>query len=216
MATAFVPPRAAVIAPAQRADYAVIARMIEPGAKVLDLGCGDGDLLMLLRDERQVQGRGLEISEEGIKACIAKGLTVAHTNIDDGLADYADKSFDYVILNQTLQAVLRPRVVLAEMLRVGKRGIVSFPNFAYWRVRMQFFFRGRMPVLDCLPYAWYDTPNIHHVTINDFRRYCHEQRYRILREHHLNSLDTHWLRHVRVMPNLFARYGLFMLANLEQ
>lgn len=200
----------------QRADHDVIVRLIEPKSQVLDLGCGDGDLLARLRDEKQVQGRGLEISEAGIKACIRKGLTVAHVDIDGGLVDWSDRSFDYVILNQTLQAVLRPRVVLAEMLRVGKRGIVSFPNFAFWEARFQFAFTGRMPKIECLPYDWHDTPNVHHLTISDFRRYCHRSRYRILREHHLSSMRADRARRVAFAPNLRARYGLFVIANLEQ
>lgn len=199
----------------ERADYAVIADLVQPESEVLDLGCGNGDLLLILRQKKHVEGHGLEISEEGIKECIRKGLTVAHTNIDEGLTDYGDKSFDTVILCQTLQAVMRPNVVLDEMLRVGKQGIVCFPNFAHWEVRFQFLCTGRMPKTQNLPYDWYDTPNLHHLTISDFRRYCHTRRYRILREYHLSSLRPQEARRVAFMPNLRARYGLFVIANLE-
>ena len=155
-----------------RIDLVVVAEMVEPGAKVLDVGCGDGELLRLLADTRGVDGRGIELSREGVNDCVAKGLAVIQGDADADLADYPNDAFDYVILSQTLQATRAPRVVLEHMLRIGRRGIVSFPNFGHWRIRMQVMFRGRMPRTDNLPYVWYDSPNIHFCTIKDFRELC--------------------------------------------
>lgn len=151
-----------------RVDLLYLAEMVEKGAKVLDVGCGDGELLRILRDERRVDGRGVELSQAGVNVCVAKGLSVIQGDADADLADYPDDAFDYVILSQTLQATRRPRFVLEQMLRIGKRVIVSVPNFGHWRVRAQLAFRGRMPVTERLSHAWYDTPNIHLCTIDDF------------------------------------------------
>jgi methionine biosynthesis protein MetW len=155
-----------------RVDLVLVAQMVEHGAKVLDVGCGDGELLRLLAETRGVDGRGIELSREGVNECVAKGLAVIQGDADTDLADYPDDAFDYVILSQTLQATRAPRVVLEHMLRIGRRAIVSFPNFGHWRIRMQVMFRGRMPRTDNLPYAWYDSPNIHFCTIKDFRELC--------------------------------------------
>jgi methionine biosynthesis protein MetW len=155
-----------------RVDLVVVADMVEHGAKVLDVGCGDGELLRLLAETRNVDGRGIELSREGVNECVAKGLAVIQGDADTDLADYPDDAFDYVILSQTLQATRQPRVVLEHMLRIGRRAIVSFPNFGHWRIRMQVLFRGRMPRTDNLPYVWYDSPNIHFCTIKDFRELC--------------------------------------------
>lgn len=151
-----------------RLDLALIAEMVAPRSHVLDVGCGDGALLQLLAREKQADGRGVEISREGVNECVAKGLSVIQGDADTDLADYPDDSFDYVILSQTLQATRRPREALANMLRIGRRAIVSFPNFGHWRVRVQLAFRGRMPVTGNLAYSWHDTPNIHLCTIRDF------------------------------------------------
>jgi methionine biosynthesis protein MetW len=151
-----------------RLDLAVIAEMVTPGSRVLDVGCGDGALLELLARERRVDGRGVELSRRGVNECVAKGLSVIQGDADTDLADYPDDSFDYVILSQTLQATRRPREALQNMLRIGRRAIVSFPNFGHWRVRAQLAFRGRMPVTGNLAYSWHDTPNIHLCTIRDF------------------------------------------------
>jgi methionine biosynthesis protein MetW len=155
-----------------RVDLVVVADMVEHGAKVLDVGCGDGELLRLLAETRNVDGRGIELSREGVNECVAKGLAVIQGDADTDLADYPDDAFDYVILSQTLQATRQPRVVLEHMLRIGRRAIVSFPNFGHWRIRMQVMFRGRMPRTENLPYVWYDSPNIHFCTIKDFRELC--------------------------------------------
>src|SRR6195952_714149 len=160
---------AARIPGGSRVDLVVVADMVERGAKVLDVGCGDGELLHLLSVSRNVDGRGIELSREGVNQCVAKGLAVIQGDADTDLADYPDDAFDYVILSQTLQATRRPRVVLEQMLRIGQHAIVSFPNFGHWRIRMQVMFRGQMPRTDNLPYLWYDSPNIHFCTIKDFR-----------------------------------------------
>ncbi len=151
-----------------RLDHLLIVDMVERGARVLDVGCGDGALLQLLARDKQADGRGVEISREGVNECVARGLSVIQGDADTDLADYPDDSFDYVILSQTLQATRRPRDALANMLRIGRRAIVSFPNFGHWRVRAQLAFRGRMPVTGNLAYSWHDTPNIHLCTIRDF------------------------------------------------
>ncbi len=159
---------------AMRVDLQVIASMIEPRARVLDVGSGDGALLELLREDRQVDGRGVELSQQGVNQCVARGLSVIQGDADRDLVHYPDKGFDYAILSQTLQATRNPRHVLEELLRIGDRAIVSFPNFGHWRVRFSLLFKGRMPVTRDLPYSWYDTPNIHFCTIRDFMLLCEE------------------------------------------
>ncbi|WP_424360870.1 methionine biosynthesis protein MetW [Methylocystis parvus] len=151
-----------------RLDHLLIADMVETGARVLDVGCGDGALLQLLAEAKSVDGRGVELSQRGVNECVAKGLSVIQGDADTDLSDYPDDGFDYVILSQTLQATRQPREALQNMLRIGRRAIVSFPNFGYWRVRAQLAFRGRMPVTGNLAYSWHDTPNIHLCTIRDF------------------------------------------------
>jgi methionine biosynthesis protein MetW len=158
----------AVETPKLRPDLLVVARMLEPKSRVLDVGCGDGTLLRHLSERHGVDARGIELSQRGVNDCVAQGLSVIQGDADTDLAGYPDDSFDFVILSQTLQATRKPRQVLEHMLRIGKHAIVSFPNFGHWRVRGQLLVKGRMPITDALSYAWYDTPNIHAFTIRDF------------------------------------------------
>ena len=159
---------------APRVDLAVVAELIAPRARVLDVGCGDGSLLHLLETDKQVDGRGMELSQRGVNECVARGLSVIQGDADRDLVFYPDKGFDYVVLSQTLQATHNPRIVLDHLLRIGKYAIVSFPNFGHWRVRLSLLLTGRMPVTRDLPYSWYDTPNIHFCTIRDFMSLCDE------------------------------------------
>ncbi len=188
-------------------EYDVIAGLIKSEASVLDLGCGNGDLLARLRREKNLaRAQGIEIDEQAIYKCVAKGLSVFHGDIDSGLAEYDDKSFDYVILNQTFQQVKKPDVVLEEALRVGREVIVGFPNFAYFTARYHLALRGRAPITRSLPYEWYDTPNIHFLSIADFIDYCHDRQFRILQSCYLGKNEQ-----VRIFPNLRALVGIFLI-----
>ena len=164
---------------ALRPDLALIAAHVEPGARVLDVGCGDGTLMTVLRNNRQVDARGLELDQHNVAECVARGLSVIQGDADSDLAFYPDGGFDYAILSQTLQTTKRPDLVLDELLRVGRKAFVSFPNFAHWKVRASLLWNGRMPVTRLLPIAWYETPNIHHVTVRDFRAMVTDRGYRV-------------------------------------
>ena len=184
----------------------VISEWIEGFSSVLDLGCGDGELLSILIQEKQVHAQGIEIDGQAIHKCVAKGLSVFQQDIDTGLSEYRDKFFDYVMLSQSLQQVKNPDIVLKEALRVGKKIIVSFPNFAHYTARFQIFFEGRVPVTRALPYEWHDTPNSHFLSISDFIEYCHEKSIEIE-----DSVFIGKNKKVRVLPNLFAEIGIFLL-----
>jgi len=189
-----------------RIDLRLICDLVKPGSSVLDLGCGDGDLMALLIRERRVTARGVEISKDGVYHCIARGLSVHHGDLDEGLEDYPDNAFDYVILSQTLQAVHKPKLALQEMLRVGRVGIVSFPNFAFWQSRLHLAIQGRMPKTNDLPYEWYNTPNIHLTTISDFLELCEAEGMEVA-----DKLFLSGKRRVKLIPNLRARTALFMV-----
>ena len=195
-----------------RFDLQVIASWISPGAHVLDLGCGNGDLLYYLKKEKQVHGTGIEQSESKVARSIERGLTVLQGDFQEEVHDYPDLRFDFVILSQTLQQIMKPQELLPELLRVGKKVIVSFPNFGHWRVRMQVLINGHAPVTDQLPYEWYDTPNIRVITINDFKRFLRMTGVRLAREVAINTHHHDREGHiVTYLTNLRATYGIMML-----
>ncbi|HUU27517.1 MAG TPA: methionine biosynthesis protein MetW [archaeon] len=194
--------------PGRRWDHEVIERIITPGSTVLDLGCGNGELLERLVKVRGVKGQGVEIDPEKVYDCVARGVSVLQLDLDEGLNGFPDNFFDFVILEETLQTVHQPVKVLSEMLRVGKRGIVSFPNFAYWRVRLELGLGGRMPVLESLPYPWYDTPNIHLCSVDDFMAWAGESQVSIIEGH---VLAEGKVRALEEGDNLFAEEALLVV-----
>jgi len=196
-----------------RVDLLLIAEMVAPGSRVLDIGCGDGTLLRILAEKQGVDGRGIELSQAGVNSCVAQGLSVIQGDADTDLVYYPDLAFDYVILSQTIQATYSPRHVLEQLLRIGKRAVVSFPNFGHWRVRTKLLFDGHMPRTEYLPDRWYDTPNIHLCTINDFTDLCRDAGAKIERAVALNAYG----RKLGVaMPlfaqNLFGEQAVFLLS----
>ncbi len=195
-----------------RVDLQLIADMIEPHSRVLDVGCGDGMLLDYLVHFHHVDGRGIELSTEGVKDSISAGLSVIQGDADTDLKDYPNNAFDYVVLSQTLQAMVQPKVVLTHLLRISKRAIVSFPNFAHWKARLSLGILGRMPVSTTLPYQWYETPNIHLCTINDFIALCRELGIVIESQKILDSRGR--IRHISsalFSANLFGEQAVFLL-----
>lgn len=197
---------------APRVDLQAIANMIEPRARVLDVGCGTGELLELLQNDKQVDGRGVELSQRGVNECVARGLSVIQGDADHDLVYYPDKGFDYVILSQTLQATYNPKDVLEQLLRIGERVIVSVPNFGHWSVRFSLLFKGQMPVTKDLPYSWYDTPNIHFCTIRDFMNLCDEVGAKV---ESAMALDGNGEKIGLSLPwwfwNFFGQQGVFLL-----
>jgi methionine biosynthesis protein MetW len=194
--------------------HETIIGLVPEGARVMDLGCGEGDLLLALKVKKKVRAEGIELSDACIQACVAKGLfNVHHGDLDEGLADYPDKSLDIVILTNTIQVLHRPMYLIREMARVGKRCIVSFPNFAHWPVRAQLFFKGRMPKTEHLPDEWYETQNIHLTTITDFRDFCRKAGLKVLQEIPLQIPSSGSLKVVRFLPNLRADSAIFVLEN---
>ena len=193
--------------PPTRIEQQVIFGWIAQTASVLDLGCGDGELLALLIEKKQVRAQGIEISAQAIHRCVGRGLSVFQEDIDTGLSEYADKSFDYVILNQTFQQVKKPDFVLQEALRVGKKIIIGFPNFLHISARLQMFLGGKVPVTSSLPYEWYDTPNLHFLSIADFVEYCRKRDIQIESSAFIGKNKRR-----RLFPNVFAETGLFLLS----
>ncbi|WP_288459215.1 methionine biosynthesis protein MetW [uncultured Sphingomonas sp.] len=190
-----------------RPDLAIIARHVPAGARVLDVGCGDGELMAALRDASGVDARGLELDRGNVAAAVARGLSVIQGDADTDLAGYPDQSFDYAILSQTLQTARAPDRVLDELLRIGRHAFVSFPNFAHWRVRLSLLWGGRMPVTRLLPERWYDTPNIHHLTIDDFRAHLRERAVTVEGAWFLSGDKSTG----RAAANMFAEHAVFLL-----
>ena len=193
-------------------EFQVIANLIEKDNKVLDVGCADGTLMKFLKDNKNINIRGLEISKEKVQECIAKGLTVVEGNAEKDLKQFPDKSFDYVVLSQTLQAFLNPELVLDELLRVGKKAIVTIPNFGYWKVRMKLLFFGEMPVTKTLPNTWYNTPNLHMCTIKDLFKFCDEKNINIKQVIGVNEDKTSLIKKSNLeIKNLFSKLGIFLI-----
>lgn len=190
-----------------RLDHKLISGLVKPGSSVLDLGCGTGELLHILVEDNNVRAQGIEIDEQAIYVCVAKGLNVFHGDIDSGLAEYKERSFDYVILNQSLQQIQHVDRVLQDALRVGRKVIVGFPNFAYYKARLQIFFRGKTPLTGALPYQWYETPNLHFLSILDFRGYCRSKKITIEYAAYIGEK-----KRILLFPNLFAQAGVFMVS----
>lgn len=196
---------------ALHANYNHIVPLIENGAKVLDLGCGDGTLLKKLIDEKNVHGKGIEINQENVIEALHKGLSIIQGDIDEGLEDFADNEMDYVILNQTLQSTQNPDFVIKEMLRVGKHAVVSFPNFAYWRIRFYLLFKGKMPKSKMLPFEWYNTPNIHLLTVRDFFDYCEKRDIKISKSILTRRGKVVKSRLRRTFADIFAEEVIFVI-----
>jgi methionine biosynthesis protein MetW len=193
---------------AGRPDFEAIAQWVKPGATVLDLGCGDGQLLKYLRQAKNVRGYGIEIDDASVLACVKNGVNVIQSDLEQGLAGFDAGSFDYVILSQTLQAVRHTEEIVMDILRVGRQGIVTFPNFGHWSQRLQVIFNGRMPVSKVLPYEWYNTPNLHLFFIADFERFCATHGIRVL-----DRLALHEGKPVSFAPNLMASLAVFRFEN---
>lgn len=193
-----------------RIDHLIIDSWIKPKAKVLDLGCGDGTLLHQLRERKDIRGYGVEIDPAGIQKCVEKRVNVIEKNLDTDLGNFDDKSFDTVIMSQTLQTMQHPEKTLEDMLRIGKEGIVTFPNFAHWKARFHLMFNGRMPVSDLLPYEWYNTPNIHFCTFIDFETLCKDMDINII-NHLVASEDTISNSLSRFAPNYFGEFGIYRI-----
>ncbi|MCG2712258.1 MAG: methionine biosynthesis protein MetW [Candidatus Omnitrophica bacterium] len=190
----------------ERPDHQIICRIIEPGSRVLDLGCGDGDLLRFLRDEKNASVQGIELNEKAIYKCVEKGISVFHEDFEEGLCGYPEGSFDYVILNQSMQEAKNLYFVINEALRVGKKVIVGFPNFAFYRARARLFFKGKVPLTKSLPYKWYDTPNLHFLSLTDFVVFCQEENIKIINRYFMKDDKI-----IKILPNLFALNGIFLI-----
>ena len=193
-------------------EFKVIADLIEKNTRVLDVGCADGILMEFLRDNKSIDIRGLEISKEKVQKCIEKGLTVIEGNAEKDLKQFPDKSFDYVILSQTLQAFLNPELVISELLRVGKKAIVTIPNFGYWKIRLHLLTKGTMPITKTLPDEWYNTPNLHMCTIKDFVSFVKSKNFKIFKSLALNEKNVSLINNNNLeIKNLFADLGIFLI-----
>lgn len=199
-----------------RVDLVLISEMVATGSRVIDIGCGDGTLLRILSEIRDVDARGVEISQAGVNQCVARGLSVVQGDADTDLVNYPDGAFDYAILSQTIQATHRPRHVLEQLLRIGRRVIVSFPNFGHWRIRGQVMFKGRMPVTENLPVPWYQSPNIHFCTIKDFLALCDELGAKVERTVALNAYGKPMAFSAPLfMQNLIGEQAVFLLSRKD-
>ncbi|HTX74256.1 MAG TPA: methionine biosynthesis protein MetW [Rectinemataceae bacterium] len=190
-----------------RLDHRIIFDLVEPGSKVLDLGCGYGDLMYILTREKNVRAQGIEVDDAAVYECVRKGLSVFHSDIETGLTEYPDRSFDYIILNQSMQEVRKADFIIEESLRVAGKVVVGFPNFAYIQSRVMLFCKGRSPITPSLPYRWYDTPNVRFLSISDFTDFCREKQLRVLEARYLDDKTE-----VRWLPNLRALNAIFMVA----
>lgn len=193
-------------------NYKVIVQLVKENSKILDLGCGEGMLFKMLVDEKNAKGTGVEIDEKCVIKALQKGLSVIQGDLDEGLKQFPDKSFDYCILNQTLQSTNQPEYVVEEMLRVGKSCIVSFPNFAYWKVRFYLFFKGKMPKSKHLPFEWYNTPNIHLLTVNDFFEFCKKRNIKIDEALYLTRKKVRRGFLMRTIKNFFSEEAIFVIS----
>ena len=194
-------------------EFKIISDLLPNNSRVLDVGCGDGTLMKFLSKEKNIDVRGLELNEENVKTCISKGLSVIEGNAENELGQFPDKSFDFVILSQTLQAFYSPVTVLDQLLRVGKASIVSIPNFGYWRVRAKLLFFGRMPETKSLPYKWYDTPNLHMCTIKDFYELCKNRKIKMKKIVGINDDKTSLINNNNIkFKNLFSEVGIFLIS----
>ena len=193
-------------------EFQVIANLIEKNKKVLDVGCADGTLMKFLKDNKNINIRGLEISKDKVQKCIAKGLTVIEGNAEKDLIQFPDKSFDYVVLSQTLQAFLNPELVINELLRVGKKAIVTIPNFGYWKIRLHLLTKGTMPITKTLPDEWYNTANLHMCTIKDFVYFVRSRNFKIFKSLALNEKNTSLINNKNLeIKNLFSDLGIFLI-----
>lgn len=195
-----------------RFDLQIIASWIEEGSRVLDLGCGEGELLYFLKHQKAAKCTGIELKESRVARCIERGLSVLQGDINEEILDYPDNTFDFVVLSQTLQQVYEPYELIKSLLRIGRKGIISFPNFSYWRVRLQLLLTGYAPVTRQLPYQWYDTPNIRVITLKDFRKFSRQSGFKIIKEAPVGSQTRDRTgKIIKILPNLFATYGIFLI-----
>ena len=193
-------------------EFKVIAELLPNNSRVLDVGCGDGSLMSLLKNEKNIEVRGLELDQDNVQICIRKGLSVIQGNAETELYQFPEKSFDYVVLSQTLQAFYEPEKVLKELLRIGKSVIISIPNFGYWKVRLKLLFFGKMPVTKTLPNTWYNTPNLHMCTIKDLFNFCDEKKIDIKKVVGVNQDQTSFIKKGNLeIKNLFSKLGIFLI-----